>query len=112
MTAHSDEVFARSKRAIDVTLSVLALLLLVPVFLVAAVLVRISSPGPVLFRARRVGCNGREFDMLPKRNLWRSGKNAWVVLAARLPGFEEWVFRVSELIRDGDRRIGRVSRRR
>src|SRR6266850_3765157 len=32
----------------------------------------------------------REFPQLPKRQLWRSGKNAWVVLASRLEYFEEY----------------------
>src|SRR5688572_28494501 len=54
----------------------------------------------------------REFPDLPRRQLWRSGKKAWVVLASRLPGFEEYAFRACELILQGDRRIGRVTRGR
>ena len=53
----------------------------------------------------------REFPQLPKRQLWRSGKNAWVVLASRLECFEEYAFRACELILNGDRRIGRITRR-
>ena len=34
---------------------------------------------------------GREFPQLPKRQLWRSGKNAWVILASRLEDFEEYL---------------------
>jgi hypothetical protein len=54
----------------------------------------------------------REFPELPKRQLWRSrsGNKAWVVLASRLEGFEEYAFRACELILRGDRRIGRVTR--
>jgi len=53
-----------------------------------------------------------EFPELPKRQLWRSrsGNKAWVVLASRLEGFEEYAFRACELILRGDRRIGRVTR--
>jgi len=54
----------------------------------------------------------REFPQLPQRQLWRSGKNAWVVLASRLGDFEEYAFKACELILKGDRRIGRGSRRR
>ena len=53
---------------------------------------------------------GREFPDLPRRQLWRSGKNAWVVLASRLPGFEEYAFKACELMLKGDQRIGRVTR--
>ncbi len=33
---------------------------------------------------------GKEFPQLPRRYLWRSGKNAWVILASRLEDFEEY----------------------
>ena len=54
----------------------------------------------------------REFPQLSKRQLWRSrsGNNAWVVLASRLENFEEYAFKACELILEGDRRIGRVTR--
>lgn len=53
----------------------------------------------------------REFSDLPRRQIWRSGKKAWIVLASRLPDFEEHAFRACELILRGDQRIGRLSRR-
>ena len=54
----------------------------------------------------------REFPELPKRQLWRSrsGNKAWVVLASRLEGFEEYAFKACELILRGDQRIGRLTR--
>lgn len=54
----------------------------------------------------------REFPELPKRQLWRSrsGNKAWIVLATRLEGFEEYAFKACELILRGDRRIGRITR--
>ena len=52
----------------------------------------------------------KEFPQLPRRQLWRSGKNAWLVLATRLEDFEEYAFKVCELILNGDPRIGRVTR--
>lgn len=55
---------------------------------------------------------GREFPQLPKRQLWRSGKNGWVVLASRLEDFEEYAFKACELVLKGDQRIGRVTRGR
>jgi len=54
----------------------------------------------------------REFPDLPKRQLWRSrsGNNAWLILASRLENFEEYALKACELILNGDRRIGRISR--
>ncbi|HEX6728663.1 MAG TPA: hypothetical protein VF074_01575 [Pyrinomonadaceae bacterium] len=52
----------------------------------------------------------QEFPGLPRRCLWRSGKNAWIILASRLEYFEEYAFKTCELILNGDRRIGRLSR--
>ncbi|MCC6395221.1 MAG: sugar transferase [Bryobacterales bacterium] len=49
------------KRCVDVVLSAIALMLLCPLFLLLAALVRISSPGPVLFRQARLGRLGRPF---------------------------------------------------
>jgi hypothetical protein len=51
----------------------------------------------------------REFPQLPRRQLWRSGKNGWVVLASRLEDFEEYAFKACELVLKGDRRVGRVT---
>jgi exopolysaccharide biosynthesis polyprenyl glycosylphosphotransferase len=49
------------KRAFDFGASVVLLVLLLPVFAVVALLVRVGSPGPVLFRSRRIGTGGRPF---------------------------------------------------
>jgi len=51
-----------------------------------------------------------EFPQLSRRYLWRSGKNAWVILASKLEGFEEYVLTACDLILRGDARIGRVTR--
>lgn len=54
----------------------------------------------------------REFPDLPKRQLWRSrsGNKAWLILASQLEEFEEYALKACELILNGDRRIGRLSR--
>ena len=64
--------------------------------------------------AEHVESLAREFPELPKRQLWRSrsGNKAWVVLASRLEGFEEYAFKACELILRGDQRIGRLIRRK
>lgn len=49
-----------------------------------------------------------EFPNLSRRYLWRSGRNAWIILASKLEGFEEFAFKACELILNNDRRIGRL----
>jgi len=57
------------KRALDISLSLLALLLLSPVFLLAALVVRLTSPGPAFFVQERVGLNKRRFRMIKFRTM-------------------------------------------
>lgn len=57
------------KRALDVALSLLLFLVLAPLLLLIAVAVRLSSPGPALFRQRRIGLNGREFIIYKFRSM-------------------------------------------
>jgi lipopolysaccharide/colanic/teichoic acid biosynthesis glycosyltransferase len=49
------------KRSLDIVVSAVALILLSPLFLVVAVLVKLSSPGPVFFSQQRMGRNFRPF---------------------------------------------------
>lgn len=57
------------KRLFDLIFATLAILMLAPVFLVAAVAIRITSPGPVLYRARRTGRGGVDFVMYKFRTM-------------------------------------------
>jgi lipopolysaccharide/colanic/teichoic acid biosynthesis glycosyltransferase len=53
----------------DRTVALLALVVLTPLLLVVALAVRLSSPGPVLFRQVRVGIGGRAFEILKFRTM-------------------------------------------
>ena len=57
------------KRVIDVTVAALALLVLSPVMLLLALLIRATSPGPIFYRQKRAGLGGREFNMLKFRSM-------------------------------------------
>lgn len=57
------------KRSLDVIMSLLILLLTAPLFLLVALAVRIFSPGPVFYRAIRVGLGGALFEMLKFRTM-------------------------------------------
>ncbi len=57
------------RRVADVVFSGLLLVLLLPLFAIVALAIRVDSPGPVFYRAVRVGRGGREFRMLKFRSM-------------------------------------------
>ncbi len=64
------------KRIIDISVSIIALILLVPVFFILSILVKTSSPGPILFLQERIGKNGRVFKIIKFRTMYiNSEKN-------------------------------------
>jgi lipopolysaccharide/colanic/teichoic acid biosynthesis glycosyltransferase len=56
-------------RALDAALAALALVVTAPVLAIAAILIRLESRGPVVFRQRRVGLDGRPFDLWKLRTM-------------------------------------------
>jgi len=58
------------KRAMDLVGAFIALILLLPLWLFIALMVRVDSPGPVLFRQRRIGRWGEPFGMLKFRTMF------------------------------------------
>ncbi len=56
-------------RALDVLIAALALFVLSPLLLAAAIAIRLGSAGPVIYRQRRVGRGGEEFEMLKLRTM-------------------------------------------
>ena len=58
-----------AKRTFDLACAVPALLLGLPLMLIIAVVIRVTSKGPVLFRQNRVGRDGREFELLKFRTM-------------------------------------------
>jgi exopolysaccharide biosynthesis polyprenyl glycosylphosphotransferase len=57
------------KYALDRPVALLLIVALAPLLLAAALAVRLSSPGPILFRQRRVGQDGKAFDLLKFRSM-------------------------------------------
>jgi lipopolysaccharide/colanic/teichoic acid biosynthesis glycosyltransferase len=56
-------------RAVDLAIAALVLLLLSPFLLAAAIWIKLGSRGPVIYRQRRVGLDGREFELLKLRTM-------------------------------------------
>ena len=60
---------AWTKRALDASIAFMALLVAAPMLLLIAMLIRVTSTGPVLFRQTRIGAGGRSFVMLKFRTM-------------------------------------------
>jgi exopolysaccharide biosynthesis polyprenyl glycosylphosphotransferase len=68
------------KRVLDVTVSLAGLVLLSPLFLAVALAVRLDSPGPVLFRQKRVGADEKVFVCYMFRSMQRDAEVRQAVL--------------------------------
>ncbi len=84
---------ALAKRSFDIVFSALALVLLAPVYAILAILVRLSSPGPIIFRQERIGKNGIPFTLYKFRTMYVNAEKDGPALS-----------------RDGDPRITPIGR--
>lgn len=82
-----------SKRALDLVVAASLLVVLSPLILLAAVAVRLETPGPILFTQRRRGLDGRPFTILKLRSMRVLEDGGWI-----------------EQVRRGDPRVTRVGR--
>lgn len=57
------------KRTFDIVVSLAGLILLSPIFLIIAALIKLDSPGPVFFRQTRIGLGGKPFDIHKFRSM-------------------------------------------
>ena len=58
------------KRLFDIFFSALAIIVLSPIFIITAIAIRLESPGPILFKSKRVGTNYTIFDFLKLRSMY------------------------------------------
>jgi exopolysaccharide biosynthesis polyprenyl glycosylphosphotransferase len=75
-----------AKHAIDRVVALLALIVLSPVLLALALAVRVTSPGPVIFRQRRVGRDGAVFELLKFRTMLTGSDDRFTPRAGAAPG--------------------------
>ena len=57
------------KRSIDVICSIIGLISLSPIFLIVSILIRLESKGEIIFKQKRVGLNGEEFEIYKFRSM-------------------------------------------
>lgn len=99
------------KRAMDVALAGFALVVFLPLFVMVALAVRMSDPGPVLYGHKRVGLGGKRFRCLKFRTMAVDGNRILAEhLAADPAARREWA--ASRKLKDDPRvsRLGRVLR--
>jgi len=73
-TTVPDEQQLFIKSAMDIIISGFGIIMLSPLFLIAAILIKLTSPGPVLFKQIRVGLNGRKFVLYKFRTMYRDAE--------------------------------------
>ncbi|MGB8543330.1 MAG: TIGR03013 family XrtA/PEP-CTERM system glycosyltransferase [Candidatus Acidiferrales bacterium] len=78
-----DVLLMFTKRALDVVISAVALVIMSPIMLLASLAIVIESGMPVLFRQERVGLHGRNFSMLKFRSMRNDAEEGKAVWAAR-----------------------------
>lgn len=82
-----------TKRLIDVLFSLIAIVVFLPVFLVLAIVIKISSKGPVFYRQERIGRYGKPFHIVKLRSMVHGAENGKPALSS-----------------DDDKRITRIGR--
>jgi exopolysaccharide biosynthesis polyprenyl glycosylphosphotransferase len=98
----------RLKRALDFVLGAAALVVLAPVLAACAIAIKLDSPGPVLFRQRRIGRNDRPFEVFKFRSMYvdaDSRKDEVARLNYHGGGNDSGMFKIRE-----DPRVTRVGR--
>jgi Undecaprenyl-phosphate glucose phosphotransferase len=57
------------KRVSDIILATIGIIVTSPILIITAIMVKLSSPGPVIYKQKRVGCNRKEFDIYKFRSM-------------------------------------------
>lgn len=92
-----NEMYLKIKRLIDVILSTFGLIILSPVFLVLIVAIKIDSPGPVLFKQKRVGMHKSNFYILKFRSMRVDTPKDTPTHLLENP--EQWITKVGKFLR-------------
>lgn len=71
-----DPGYLRAKRILDIVFTLLILLPFCIVILIVAIMIRLDSKGPIIFRQKRVGLNGAEFTMFKFRSMYVDSDDA------------------------------------
>jgi exopolysaccharide biosynthesis polyprenyl glycosylphosphotransferase len=73
-------MYRTMKRGTDIVIALLLVILFLPIIPVVAVLIKLDSRGPILFKQKRVGRNGKEFDFYKFRSMMEGAESAIGIL--------------------------------
>ena len=93
------------KRAIDILGSAIGMVVLSPVYLIIAIAVKLSSPGPIIFSQIRVGYNGRHFKFYKFRSMRQDAEALKTSLAKQNESKDGVIFKMKD-----DPRITKVGK--
>ncbi len=89
--------YLKIKRIIDLLLSIIGLIVLSPVFLLLVIAIKIDSPGPVVFKQKRIGIHKSHFNILKFRTMRiDTPKDTPTHL---LENSDQWITRVGKFLR-------------
>ena len=78
-------------RVLDISVALLAIVFFAPLILLIGVLIKLDSPGPILFRHKRVGQDGKFFYCLKLRSMAQDSEERLLLLLAKDPtAVREW----------------------
>jgi lipopolysaccharide/colanic/teichoic acid biosynthesis glycosyltransferase len=101
-----------AKRAIDVSLTLMGGLLILPVILILCLLIKLDSRGPVLYRQKRLGRDGRQFEAAKFRTMYGDGEARLKAILEADPKLAREYEEFHKLARDPRvTRIGRILRK-
>lgn len=83
------------KRIFDITVSVLAIIILSPLYIFVAIGVKISSTGPIFYLQERIGKNGKPFKIMKFRSMYQNAEKNGPALSSeqdeRIPAFGKFI---------------------
>ena len=82
------------KRFFDIVLSLLALIVLMPFFVILAIIIKITSPGPIFFVQTRVGYFGRHFRFYKFRSMYQDAEQRKKALMAQNQSADGVIFKM------------------
>lgn len=78
------------KRGMDIFISLLAIIILIPVYVLTAIGVKLTSKGPILFRQQRIGMNGIPFEMIKFRTMFVNAEKNGPQLSSKADSRITW----------------------
>lgn len=71
------------KRGCDILISLIAMIILSPLYLILAIIVKCTSPGPIFYKQERIGLHGKPFNIIKFRSMYVDAEKAGPMLSSK-----------------------------